>query len=275
MGTRRNSDAAHGPGVTYQYDVLDHLTTATRGSVGSTDITTTLTYDDAGRKTSMSDPDMGSWSYAYDTMGNLIEQTDAKGQVECLYYDALNRLTGKYYTNIRPCPASPTYNVAYQYDEGGASANAIGRRTSMYDASGSTSWTYDARGQVTSETQTITNGGTFLTQWGYNNADLVTSMIYPDGEVVTNDYNSQMLPAKVYNNMGTPNNLSDDINYAQSILYDSAGRVTSRALGNTLTQTYDYYTWDGYDNHNIQHPGSGGRLEILSSSTLQKSWIHI
>jgi YD repeat-containing protein len=43
----------------------------------------------------------------------------------------------------------------------------------MEDASGSTSWDYDSRGRVTKETKTISNSGTFVSQWGYNSADLV------------------------------------------------------------------------------------------------------
>ena len=40
---------------------------------------------------------MGSWAYSYDAVGNLVEQTDAKGQVIEFDYDQLNRLTRKWY----------------------------------------------------------------------------------------------------------------------------------------------------------------------------------
>jgi len=33
----------------------------------------------------------------------------------------------------------------------------------------------------------------YTTSYGYNSADLMTSMTYPDGEAVTNGYNSRML----------------------------------------------------------------------------------
>ena len=59
---------------------------------------------------------MGLWSYAYDALGNLTRQTDARGQRICLYYDPLNRLLGKHYRADDACPASPTYNVSYGYD---------------------------------------------------------------------------------------------------------------------------------------------------------------
>ena len=58
---------------------------------------------------------MGLWSYAYDALGNLTRQTDARGQRICLYYDPLNRLTGKHYRADDNCPNSPTYNVSYGY----------------------------------------------------------------------------------------------------------------------------------------------------------------
>jgi len=45
----------------------------------------------------------------------------------------------------------PTYDVTYAHDEA-AGVNGIGRRTSMLDASGGSSWTYDERGRLTQET---------------------------------------------------------------------------------------------------------------------------
>jgi len=81
-----------GTGVSYTYDEADRLTSAAYGSAS-----TTLDNDLAGRKISMSDADMGSWSYTYDALGNLTRQKDARGQRICLYYDPLNRLLGKHY----------------------------------------------------------------------------------------------------------------------------------------------------------------------------------
>jgi RHS repeat-associated protein len=40
---------------------------------------TTFTYDAAGRKTGMTDPDLGTETYAYDADGNLTQSTDARG----------------------------------------------------------------------------------------------------------------------------------------------------------------------------------------------------
>lgn len=234
-----------GPGVAYTYDPLGRLRTATRGGV-----TTTLTYDAAGRKLTMSDPDMGFWQYSYDALGNLLTQTDAHGCVLSMTYDALNRLTNK--TSFG-AGCGTQVNATYTYDVG---ANGKGRRTGMTDpstGSGATTWTYDSRGRMLTETKVI-SGQSFTTSWSYNSADLPVTMTYPDGEVVTNTYSPQMLLETVsgwMNGSSTP--------YVTSTNYDRAGRMTGRALGNGLSQSYAYYPWSQ----------QGGRLQTLSITGLQ------
>ncbi|MBL7943020.1 MAG: RHS repeat protein, partial [Flavobacteriales bacterium] len=238
-----------GPGITYSYDELGNMKTATRGGA-----TTAITYDLAGRKLSMSDPDMGFWSYEYDALGNLIKQTDAKNQVVCLFYDNLNRLDGKTYPVNGSCGSPVNFNVDYSYDSG---TNGTGRRTGMDDASGSTVWSYDPRGRVVSEVKTI-SGEPFSTVWQYNSADLPIAMTYPDNETLTYGYDNRMLPTTVNSSLG-------GMSYVSSSTYDAAGRMNTRALGNGLTQTYNYYAW----NEKVNNVGQGGRPKTLTVGTLQ------
>ena len=131
--------------------------------------------------------------------------------------------------------------------------NGVGHRTRMDDSSGFTTWSYDARGRVIEVYQSVTGGGNFRTQWGYNSADLPVWMRYPLdnggnlGETVNFTYNTQMLLDRVF---GTDT-------YVDDTWYDAAGRVTLRELGNnyTLGQTYTYYPWTQ----------QGGRLQNLKS----------
>jgi RHS repeat-associated protein len=214
--------------------------------------TTTINYDVAGRKTSMVDPDMGAWSYAYDALSNLTRQTDAKNQRICLYYDGLNRVTGKHYRTDDTCPtANPTLNVSCSYD---ANLWGIGLRTGMADVSGSTAWSYDNRGRMTSEAKTITGAGTYTTAWTYTNADQVKTMTYPkSGEVVTSNY----LPH------GTLNSLTSSFGstYLTSAAVDAAGRATVFNLGNGTQTIYTYNTWAETDGK------QSGRLKKLQSGT--------
>lgn len=228
--------APTGPTVTYTYDEMNRLKTATRGGV-----TTALNYDNAGRKKNMTDPDMGYWQYGYDALGNLTSQIDARNCVLTLGYDSLSRLVSKTSSGA-DCGTQVT--ASYTYDVG---INGLGFRTGMTDASGSTVWVYDARGRMVNESKTI-DGQTFITRWGYNSADLATTTTYPDGEIVTSTYNERMLLDK----------LTGTDSYVQSTTYDSAGRMDVRTFGNTTQTDYDYYSWDM----------QGGRLHYLKSGTI-------
>ena len=172
-GRTTEVDPPAGPSVTYIYDESDRLTQATRGGA-----TTAIGYDLAGRKVTLNDPDLGAWSYAYNGVGNLTQQTDARGCKITLGYDALDRLLSKSY-GLLGCVGIGT--IGYTYDAYDPPNGQYGRgyRSGMTDGSGSTAWKYDARGRVSEETKTVTGSGTFMTQWGYNSADLVAWMKYP------------------------------------------------------------------------------------------------
>jgi RHS repeat-associated protein len=223
-------DAPTGPDLTYTYNTRDLLTRVQSGTGGSA-IQTNITYNQAGQKTAMDDPDMGDWTYAYNGTGNLISQTDARSCATNLSYDALSRLTGKNYSGAGGCSATPS--ITYTYDVG---TNAIGHRTSMTDGSGSTAWTFDNRGRTLSETKTI-DSQSFTTAWTYNSADQPVTMTYPDNEVLTYGYNSQ----------GSLNTITSGLeNYLTAVNYDAVGRITQMNLGsnNLLQKRFTYYDWN-------------------------------
>ncbi len=234
-----------GPGVSYTYDPLGELLTATCGG-----LTTSITYDKAGHKTKMVDPDMGTWYYKYDAPGNMIAQVDANGQAINLYYDLLNRLKGKTYAttsdgNAYPRPDDPNaYVISYTYDAG---QYGIGKRTGMSANAGAdtTTWTYDVRGRAINEHKVI-DGQPFDTGTSYNDADLPLTVTYPDGEIVSNHYNARMMLDTV----------SGTDPYISATTYDSAGRMSSRTLGNGVKSGYTFNPW------NVQ----GGRLLNLTTT---------
>jgi YD repeat-containing protein len=228
------------PWLKYSYDEADRLlgvAQRTGTGTGTLFAATSLAYDQAGRKTNMADPDLGSWSYSYDAQGNLTSQTDARLCQTTLTYDLLNRVTQKSYTALTggSCGAA-TSAVTYGYDAYTAGSNlGRGKRTAMSDGSGSTTWSYgDSRGRLTRESKTISGGGSFVTQWAYDSADGVTSMTYPDGEVVDYSY----LPQQVVNSV------IGSATYVQASRYDVAGRLTERRLGADQLRTgYTYFGW--------------------------------
>ncbi len=207
----------------YQYDQRDLLTQVTDAQSNLT----TINYNGFGRKTSMTDPDMGYWTYAYDVLGNLITQTDARTCVTSVGYDTLNRPTGKTYTGPGACATTPA--VTYTYDSTANGNQGIGRRTGMTDGSGSSAWIYNALGQ--SPTRTNTVDGTTYTTTNYLDAfGRSMSQLLPSGELLSYSYNA----------MGAISGLNGWSTYLSNVHYNSSGQVIDQQLGNGILQQSCY-----------------------------------
>jgi len=77
--------------------------------------------------------------------GRACRKTDARGITATYTYDAMDRLTGKSYSN-------GDASVTYYYDQtsynGLTITNGKGQRTGMSDGSGQTAWSYDTMGRT-------------------------------------------------------------------------------------------------------------------------------
>ncbi len=148
-------------------------------------------------------PDLGSTTYVLDADGNVVQQTDARGQTVYIGYDALDRQLWRNTTN------SPTgAYVTYTYDgtvPTGVScsgitpgSNAIGHTTTEQFTSGPNNsfsgaycYAYDARGQKTGEVDTLA-GTTYLpVLYAYNDAGVVSKLTYPTQEYEQYNYSAQ------------------------------------------------------------------------------------
>ncbi len=220
------TDATAYSTTTYGYSALDLLTSVLDANGKSI----TVNYDSLGRKTSMSDPSMGNWSYAYHANGQLQRQNDAKGQWIEFDYDSVDRLWQKRY--------SDSTRVQYWYDGGVAGYYNAGQRTIMarYAANGhevAAAWfNYDVRGrqakvdyrtgQLSAALRTFT--------WAYDSGDRMTNMTYPSGETV----------AYTYDAMWRQTSVCGTTCYASGAQYNALAQPTSFTLGNGLVQGYEY-----------------------------------
>jgi len=93
--------------------------------------TTKYVYDQLGRRISRSLPAGQSESYSYDAAGNLQSKIDFNGKTTTYVYDSNNRLQSK-----TPDPSFNAPAVAFTY-------SATGKRLTMSDVSGVTTYTYD------------------------------------------------------------------------------------------------------------------------------------
>lgn len=227
-----------GPSVTFTYDGIGRLTKTEYGNA-----ITTISYNRAGQKTQMVDPDMGTWNYTYDAQGNLLTQrtqrvpSPAQPVTTTLSYDLLNRLISKTFISGQA--------IQYTYDANGD----IGYRTGMTDSSGTTTWDFDARGRLIREDKTI-SGQTFTTHYTYDSADQITSMTYPSGETVSMTHLLQ----------GGTKTVGAYLNGMQ--VY-SNGQVKLKSFGNNTTTNYTYSGWLS-DGNKLSELKSGQNGSLLN-----------
>jgi RHS repeat-associated protein len=263
----------------YAYDAAGDLVRVT----DQNNATTTMSYDSLGRRTSMTDVDMGRQTYTYDAGGLPTGQTDAMGQTIALGYDALGRIRTK---------TAGGQTTTWSYDEPGHGAG-VGRLTSVAYPGGSESHTWNSLGLETATSLTV-GTTTKSTTATYDGLDRLSTMTYPDGEVVTYSYapdgqlsgvsgyvNSMtwspngQLTQVVYAN-GTTTNYGYDANrlwltgasvvkgtttlYSASYSYNAAGLVTSETQGTPTARTVNYT----YDDLNRLTAASGAQNQTFA-----------
>jgi RHS repeat-associated protein len=174
-----------GIALKYTYDTQGNLKTTQIENHSGTDVV--LEYDIRGRKTHMYDPDMGHWTYQYNAFGELIEQTDAEGQVTHIDYDALGRMTTR--TDLYGTTNAAESNWVYDIAPGAG----IGKLAGESNSYGSKTYEYDAQGRLFKITQAA-HGKTFETTSLYDSMGRLEKTVYPevDGErfYVMRHYNS-------------------------------------------------------------------------------------
>lgn len=134
---------------------------------------TTYTHDPLNRLVSVTDPDGHVTSESYDADGLRTATINAEGEATEYGYDAAGELTSIGYTD------GSTPDVTESY-------NADGERTEMTDGSGTSSFTYDSLGHMTSATA----GAGVTASYSYDLDGHLTSLIYPNGRTVTRAYDA-------------------------------------------------------------------------------------
>jgi RHS repeat-associated protein len=244
----------------YSYDTVGNLLQVT----DSKSQTTTYTYDTLNRLTQTTFPDNTVESRTYDSVGNLITRTTQNNTQIQYSYDQINRLTKIGY------PDGST--VAYTYDKDG-------NRLGMVDSSGSTTYTYDPRDRLLSETRTI-GSQQYIFGYGYDAASNLIQLTYPDGYKLTYTYD-QLDRITAVGSLATfiyrLNNEISTITYGNTVetayAYDKLGRVTRIHTWNSTATLLDLnYAYDangnptsvnsgqesyGYDDLNRLISGSG------------------
>ncbi|MHA6512934.1 SpvB/TcaC N-terminal domain-containing protein [Tessaracoccus sp. Z1128] len=281
----------------YRYDKLGQLTAV----VDNAGNQTSHSYDGLGRRLSTNTPDGGRREMTYDPAGNVVTETTpnlaANGQSIAYRYDFDRLATIDY-------PAS-TPDVAYTYGASGAPGNGAGRVVGVEDGARSQTLTYDALGNVATEVTTMKAHNlspdtlaklTFTTGFSYDSLGRIDQLTYPDGEVLSHDYDSAgqltaMLGVKECTQLGsltvaitaeaTTITVTEVSDSAPSLpftiwLKDEQLRVTDRVATSTPGQYL--YTVERGINGNLLFPtavGHTARTKVISDEALTCSYEYL
>lgn len=225
--------------LSFTYDAVGRISQAQTGATaGQAASAVMYTYDLAGNRVSMTDPEGGVTSYAYDPLSRLTSLTSPQGTAT-FTYDALSRRTALSLPN--GTQASYAYDAASQLtrllNQGpAASPVAISEFAYAYDAAGNRA------------TRTTTNG---IASYTYDALNRLTQAIQPDPidplrqlteafayDPVGNRTASHLATGQVHD---AANRLLEDSNF--TFTYDANGNLSSKTAKATGARTI--YTYNG------------------------------
>ncbi len=235
--------------TTYTYDSGGNRLTESRLLTGTTYRTVTYTHGDSshpGDVTAVTDP-RGKTAYlAYDTVGNLTQLTDPDGDIVAYGYDSAGRRTSMIAPNGNVTGATPSqWTTTYTY-------NAFGDVTTVTDPlSHGTSYSYDDDRNRTGSTDADTNA----TAYTYDNANRLTTITRADTTTLTNGYddNNNLISQTdgagnattyTYDALDRVDSVTDPLSHTTAFGYDANGNRT------TLTDPSSHVTTFTYDNAN-------------------------
>ena len=231
--------------TSFEYDASGLMLTAqVDGNAAST---TRSVYDQAGFRSTITGPNVGTVTTVYNALGELESQEDNQGQTVFFVYDLLGRRT-------QQTDADGTAH--WYYDP----VNAIGALESRTYGGFTESYSYTGDARLDTVTTTINITGfnnTYTHDYVYDAYGRVSHLTYPSGITAGYDYNTR----------GYISAINDDATgTALKTLQqtDAFGNVTAELYGNgvTTTRTFDVKT------------GQLTSLKSLGGATVQDNVYH-
>jgi RHS repeat-associated protein len=212
----------------FAYDSLDDVTSFT----DPVSVATTFVRNGFGEVVQETSPDRGATTYYYDLAGRVTASIDARGQRVDISRDILGRVTKK-------LPVGKAAEVInYVWDSAGiAGSYGIGRMATMTDASGTTKFGYDHRGNMTSKVQAIGTSTAAALSYTYDLSDRITAMTYPSGRIVYYARDSKGRVAEISTRASAAAPL---VYLMANTVYESFGALKQAGFGNGMVLLQDW-----------------------------------
>ncbi|HTE20981.1 MAG TPA: hypothetical protein VK689_21660, partial [Armatimonadota bacterium] len=208
MGWLSSTTDAKSQVTSFAYNPMGQRTSLTNAR----NKTTTWTLDNGGRAVKTTYPDATTEESTYNANGDVATRKDGRGNIVTSGYDTVGRLTNMTY------PTGTGTSFTYLANDA---------RSTLTDRTGTTTWTYNARGETT---QVNAPQGTITT--GYDAARNRTSVSRTGGISLTYVYDNASRLASQGNGYGE----------TTSYTLDAAGRITQQVQGNGTKVLSTYAT---------------------------------
>jgi RHS repeat-associated protein len=265
--TIRVTDGAGG-NTDFRFDAYGNLIK----TIGPTGIAEVMTYDLRGRKKSLSNPDSGFWSYTYNGAGELVKQTDAKGQDTVMFYDSLGRMIERREHPGSSQTTTPFVTVSSYdaYANGAPCSYGIGKLCEMWTATmprstvggnnltpeTRTQTTYDQGGRATRGTTQI-DGQTFLSITTFDANSRVDKLVYPSGFIVVHSYTTW--GGQLFQVAEWANGVTGTVHWQANSRY-ADGQINAMQIGSNSSLTTTK-TYDGFGRIATLHTGAGNAIQ--------------
>lgn len=204
-----------GTSVTYKYNA-DGKCIETKGPR----TTIRCTYDIAGNRTGLDDPDLGFSQDTYNAFGELVSHHDVHGDTQ-YEYDAGGRVI---------LETRPDVTISTTYDNGWK--GAVDEVTSVGNIQSSCSYTYDKYGRTVRK-HTLIDDKEYETAYTYDAANHIETVTYPNGLKVKNGYDDCGIQTSVSNADGQKK-------YWKLSALNARGQIEKEEYGNGLVTSTCY-----------------------------------
>jgi RHS repeat-associated protein len=238
-----NNGGAQTLWTSYVYDALKQITQV----VDDKQNTTTVAYDNLGRRTVINNPDTGRTETQYDLASNVTKKITANLQAQAksiAYNYDFNRLTSISQPNFLGNAVTYTYGTAAA--AGDANGNVAGRITRITSQMGTEERKYGRLGETVYEKKTVATftGPTprvYETRYLFETFGRLLRITYPDLEVVTNEYDSGgNLTSAAGVKAVAASGQNHRYHYLQKLHYDKFEQRALVEQGNGVKTAYTY-----------------------------------
>ncbi|MFR9795520.1 RHS repeat domain-containing protein [Streptomyces sp. MS06] len=199
-------------------------------TTSATGVGTSYTYDALGHVLTRADTTGDTTQYTYDLLGNAVMTVLPDQSIQTATFDAAGRRTA---TAQKAADGTVLASTSATYSANGhllTTTNALGHTTS---------YTYDTAGDLTTQTEPVSDSTSITTTFGYDAAGHQTAYTDGNGNTTYYTYTSVGLPASKQIPAVTGYTTAAD--RTTTYTYDALGRLTEQTApgGVTVTNAYD------------------------------------